>query len=104
MEIEVKRGHFKTLNFKDVNIDCEVNISEGLYGLKEDGKKDFSKKLGLDITDEGLSILASPLEDLFYYRIRDFDSRALIAQAFEKLSEEHQKELLEELNNDYGKL
>lgn len=101
MNITVQRGTFKTIVFEDTNVKVEVVSTEGLYALKEDGKKDYSKRLGEDITDDALKMLSSPLEDLFYYRDREFDSTELIKQAFDKLPDDKMTELLKYLNENY---
>ncbi len=95
MEISLKRSYqYCTLVVTDTNVNIEEDLTEGLYTLKEDGKKDFNKRLGYDVTDVGLDLLVKPLEDLAYYREREYDSSALIATLFDKLPEDKQTALL----------
>lgn len=102
MNIEVKgRYGYTDLVFTDENVKVEFSVSEGIY-VEVEGKKDYKQRTGNDITDESLNLLAKPLEDLIYYRKRDFDSSELIKQLFDKLPVERKKELLDALNGYYG--
>lgn len=98
MNIEIKRGY---LVIEADNVKIEESVTEGIYALNEDGKKAFKQRLGEDVTDEALEMFVRPLEDLFYYRGRLFDSSSLILQAFAKLPENTQDSLLKELNDTY---
>ena len=42
------------------------------------------------------------VENLFYYREREFDSSSMIFQAFAKLPRDIQESTLKQLNEDYG--
>lgn len=99
MTIEIKRN---ALTIEADNIKIEETVFEPIYGLKEDGKKDFTNRLGEDVTDEVLNLLSRPLEDLIYYRKAAYDSSGLVLQLFEKLSQEVQQAILSQLNSDYG--
>lgn len=83
------------------NVRINEDVYETLYGIGEDGKKDYKQNIGRDISDEGLQLLTTPLEDLIYYRERTYDSSTLIRQLFDKLPEEKQQSLLKELVKDY---
>lgn len=100
MDMTVKRGY---LIIEADNVKIEESVTEGIYALNEDSKKDFSKRLGEDVTDEALNLLTLPMEDLFYQRDREYDSSSMIVQAFDKLPENLQDLLLKALTERYGR-
>jgi hypothetical protein len=103
MEISLKLNHGSAyLKVEADNVRIEEHISETIYGVKEDGTKDFSQRFGYDISDEYLTQLERVLEDMFYYRVKEYDSNGLIRQAFNKLPEDVKKDMLKELNETHG--
>jgi len=83
------------------NVKIEEDITETIYGKKEDGKPDFHKRLGRDITNEAMRQYVTLLDDIVYYREADYDTTNLIINLFEKLPNSKQQELLKELMRDY---
>lgn len=98
MTIEVKRDE---LIIEADNVKIIETVFEGVYAVKEDGKKDYNKRLGDDVTEEGLNLLAKPLEDLIYYRKTEYDSLELIKQLYARLPDEKAKELFEIISEDF---
>ena len=102
MEIEVQNRSFgQCIVYTDTNIKVEEDISAAIYALKEDGKKDFTKRLGEDIKDEYVAKFVRALDDIIHYREAKFDSSDLVKNLFEKLPEEKQQELLKRFVKDY---
>lgn len=83
------------------NVKIVEDISESIYALKEDGKKDFNKRLGKDITDSYMQTFVNLLNDIAYYREADFDSTYLIETLFEKMPQEKAELLFKSLNDKY---
>lgn len=103
MNIEIKGSWSgKDIIYSAENVRIEENILERIYEKDENGKTNFSKLKVEDITDEILTQYTSLLDELFFYRKRDFNSSEMIEQAFDKLPEDIQQALLEKLNKDYG--
>jgi len=79
MDIQVKRNSYSTiLVVEDTNVKIETDVSSPIYARKEDGSKDFTKRLGEDINDDSLTMMTSVLDDMIYYRDKEFDSSDLI--------------------------
>jgi hypothetical protein len=103
MEISIKGGGYHgTVVYKTDNVLVEDDMNESIYGVKENGKTDYSIHKGRDVSDEILTKFSSVLEDLAYYRERDFDFSSLIPHLFNRLPQEVCDKLLVELNNSYG--
>jgi len=103
MNIEIKTNYSgKDIIYIAENIKVEENISERIYEKDENGKTDFKRLKLEDITDEVIEQFTQLIEELLYYRKRDFDTSELIYQAFNKLPQEKIKAVLEQLNKDYG--
>jgi len=102
MEIRIKSTYGSTYVLVDAeNVKIEDCISESEYALKEDGKKDFSKRLGDDITDSDMQIFCSLLDDIVYYRRKPFDTSSLIQSLFDKLPEEKKSGVLKYIESAY---
>lgn len=102
MEIKLKHSYSSTyLNVVADNVNIEECISEVQYGLKTDGKKDYSKRIGEDITNEGISMLVGVLDDAVYYRQADYDFSDLIRNMVNKMPQEQLESLIKELYKDY---
>lgn len=102
MEITINNRYGSTeIIFEAENVKVVESISETLYGIKEDGKKDFANRLGNDITNDSMDKLVRALDDVFEYRERDYDSSGLISRAFDKLPDDIKQSLLNKLILDY---
>ena len=102
MEINIKSSYGSI----DVVIEAEnvkINecISKSIYAKKEDGKTDFNKRLGEDITDENMEVFTRLLNDIAYYRKADYDTTDLIETLFEKMPQEKAELLFKNLNKKY---
>lgn len=101
MEIELKKNYGFELVFKAENVKITEDIEERTYPKKEDGKPDFNKSPKRDICDNAVEQFVNVLEDIIYYREKDFDSSNLIERLFEKLPQESCESLLTKLIRDY---
>jgi len=102
MEISIDKSYSSCyIKVTAENVKVEECVSESLYHLKEDGKPDYTKFKGYDIEDKPLTMFVSVLEDLIYYREREYNSTSLISCLFEKLPEKERTELLTELKRYY---
>lgn len=102
MEIEIKNNSVSIyLIVKADNVDMQEDITEGLYEKLENGKNDFSKRIGKDISDESMDRIVSMTEDLVHYRQRDYDTSSLINYCFDKLPNDVRTELLKSLCEKY---
>lgn len=96
MEIKLNSTSFSyNLEIKDTNVFIEEDVTERTWIKDEDGKAKFCK---MDVSDEGLSTVATVVEDMIYYREAAYDSSTLIEKLFEKLPTEAMQTLLVELN------
>ena len=102
MEINVKIIYGSVyIVIKDDNVHIEEDISKTIWGLKEDGKTDFGKRLGKDIEDSAINMFTSVIEDIYDNRQSKFDCSNAIKLMFEKLPDAKVKELLTELCREY---
>lgn len=102
MTITVENKYFGTIVIVEAeNVKIEEDISETIYGKKEDGKPDFMKRLGKDITNEAMKQFVALMDDIIYYREADYDTTDLIIKLFEKLPDDKRQELLKTLMKDY---
>lgn len=102
MEISLKRNHGYYLVFKAENVNVEEDIEQRIYSKTEDGKTDFKTPPKRDIQDAALIQITSLLDDMMYYREREFDSEDLIRRLFDKLPEEVRQELVQDLYKEYS--
>ena len=102
MEIELKRNYCFELIFKAENVKVSEDIEERVYPKNEAGKPDFNKPPKRDICDNAVEQFVNVLEDIIYYREKEFDSSSLIERLFEKLPQESANKLLVKLNRDYS--
>jgi hypothetical protein len=102
MKISVKDSWYSThLIFEAENVKVDEDISETIYGTKEDGKTDFTKRLGKDISEDYMNQFITLLDDIVYYRVAPFDSSDLITKLVEKLPVNVRKGLIEQFIADY---
>lgn len=102
MKISVRGGYVATdVTIEAENVKIVEDISEMRYGKKEDGKTDYSKRLGSDITNEYMDQFTTVLDDIIYYREQPYDSSELIKKLVNKLPSDIRENLLKELNNEY---
>lgn len=98
MEIKVKHKYSDTdIVIKADNVNIEERLSETIYELKEDGKNDYTKRKGYDITNVAMSQFAEILDDILYYRSRPFDSSTLIENLVAKLPDGKREEVIKSL-------
>jgi hypothetical protein len=100
MKIEVKRNYGIYLIFKADNVLVEEDIEERIYSKLENGKTDFSKPPLRCVATESLDQIVRVLDDMIYYREREYDSNSLISSLIDKLPEESRNELLKKLAKD----
>lgn len=102
MKITVDNGYYGTNVIVEAeNVKIEEDISETIYGKKEDGKPDFMKRLGKDITNEAMKQYVNLLDEIVYLREADYDSSELIKTLFERVPEDKRQSLLKELIDAY---
>lgn len=102
MKISVEHKYSSTSVIVEAeNVRIDESISHSVYERKEDGKPDYTHRIGDDIDDNAIKQFATVMEDIAYYRESDFDSSSLIRVLFEKLSDDVRKKLLDALNDDY---
>lgn len=83
------------------NVNIKEDADSYVYGLLPDGKPDYSKRLGRDITDNTMNQFGKLMEDLAYYRDADWDGTTLIETLFERLPQDKVKAVLIKLNSLY---
>lgn len=99
MEISLNASyHSYILTVKDGSYKLELDIEKRVYPLDILGRIDQSKPVEKDIDEEYLSKISSVLEDMIYYRKKEFDSSDLITHLFEKLPESKKEELLKKIS------
>jgi len=98
MKIELTRSHrFNTIVVENTNVKIEYSATDSIKKDNNLGQPYFEQ----DISDESLNLFSGVLEDLIFYREREFDSSTLITNLFSKLPQEKTQSLLKELNDDY---
>lgn len=102
MEISIKRSYGYYLIIKADNVNIEEDIEERIYPLKEDGKTDFSKPPARDVSEGYVSMMANALDDMIYYREKEYDSSSLIKNLFDKLPRDIAMNLAVKLNKEYS--
>jgi len=86
MEIDVKTSWSGTEVIVTAdNVKIIEDISESLYGKKDDGSTDYTKRTGRDITDKYFGMFIDVMDEIAYDRNREFDSSGLIERLFDKL-------------------
>lgn len=101
MKITIKRNYGISLIYEAENILVDDDIEDRIYQKDENGKIDYSKPILRDVNTDILDQYCNVLEDLIYYREREFDSTKLIEQLIEKLPEKSVNDLLIKLNKNY---
>ena len=102
MDLSLRRvGKYTEMTLISDNVKIVEDLSVVEYAIDEDGKKDFSKRLGVDVSDENMEKFTSFLDELFCYRDKDFDSTGLIENMFGKLPLEKAQSLLEKLKLEF---
>ncbi len=102
MEITLKKNYGYELVFSTENVKVEEDVEEREYSKKEDGRIDFSIPPKRDIKTDALNTFVNILDDLIYYREKEFDSSVLIERLFEKLPNNIAISLLEKLSRDFS--
>jgi len=99
MEITLKNSYgYTEVVFEAENVKVVGDITQRLYDVDESGKSILK---GKDISDLDLDKFVRFMEDLVYYRDREFDSTELICGLFQKMPQDKAEELLNKLNADY---
>lgn len=102
MKISVEHKYSSTSVIVEAeNVRIDESISHSVYERKEDGKPDYTHRIGDDIDDDVIKQFATVMEDIAYYRESDFDSSSLIRVLFEKIPDDVCQSLLKELNETY---
>jgi hypothetical protein len=103
MNISVKKFYGSCyLKIIAENVNIEEDLSEGIFEKDENGKLNFSKRIMTDITDGSMSEIISAVEDMVYYREREYNSENLINLLFDKLPNDIREKVLKQLNKEYG--
>lgn len=103
MNISVKKFYGSCyLKIIAENVNIEEDLSEGIFEKDENGKLNFSKRIMTDITNDSMSEIISAVEDVVYYREREYNSENLINLLFDKLPDDIREKVLKQLNKEYG--
>lgn len=100
MEISLNASyHSYILKIEDGSYKLELDIEKRAYPIDDiSGKIDTKKPVERDIDEQYISKLSRVLEDMIYYRKKEFDSSDLIFHLFQKLPEVKKEELLKILS------
>jgi hypothetical protein len=103
MEIQIKgsNSYGTEVHYKADNVHMTEDVYETIYGTSEDGKIDYGKRLGRDITKDVLDKFCGITEDLMYYREAEYDSSTLIQQLLNKLPEKEKVEVYKQLKEEF---
>ena len=101
MDITFKKNYNYELIFEVENVKITEDIEDRIYPKTESGKTDFKTLLKRDIKTNVLEQFTSVLDDMIYYREKDFDSSDLIERLFEKLPQEVANNLIVKLEQNY---
>lgn len=103
MEIKLKSSFYGAdLQVTADNVNISEDIQQNIYAKTEDGKTDFSRRLGTDIKTEYVDQIVNVLSDMIYYRKADYDSSSLIEGLFNKLPSSKAMELSAKLTKEYS--
>ena len=102
MEINIKCSYGSIdVIIEAENVKIDERISESIYALKEDGRKDFNSRIGEDVTDAYMDKFIRLTNEIAYYRKKDYDSTDLIETLFDKMPQEKAELLFKSLNDKY---
>jgi hypothetical protein len=103
MEIQIKgsNSYGTEIHYKADNVHVTEDVYETIYGTSEDGKIDYGKRLGRDITKDVLDKFCGVTEDLMYYREAEYNSSTLIQQLLNKLPEKEKLEVYKQLKGEF---
>jgi len=103
MEIQIKGSGFygTEIHYKAENVHVTEGVYETIYGTDENGKTDYSRRLGSDIIKDVLDKFCNITEDLIYYRKSEYDSFTLVQQLLNKLPEKQKKEIYNQLKEEF---
>ena len=87
MEISLIRRYGYAIVIRADNVNIEEDIEDREYANGPDGKIDWSKPPTRDIRTDAIRQIADLLDDLIYYREKEYDSSELIKRLFDKLPE-----------------
>ena len=98
MEIGINRGN---LVITADNVMIAEDIEERTYRKDENGKTIFDLNPKRDVKTEFLVQFSTVLDDLIYYRVKEYDSSELIRNLFNKLPSNIANDLSLELHKKY---
>ena len=99
MEIKLDASHYGYhIIIEAENVKITEDIESRTYHKTEKGMTDWMRAPERDITDEALNQFTQLLEDIIYYRKKDYDSSSLIENLFSKLPQQVANELYVKLN------
>lgn len=101
MELTFDARHGYAIHVKADNVHVVDDIETKIFSITSEGKKDYTKPYTKDISDEGLQKVVTLLDDIIYFRTKEFDASTLIENLFEKLSVEKRSSFLKHLNDMY---
>lgn len=102
MEISLNASyHSYILKIEDGNYKLELDIEKRAYPIDISGKIDTKKPVERDIDEQYILKLSRVLEDMIYYRKKEFDSSTLIEILFTKLLSNIASDLVDKLYQDY---
>lgn len=101
MEIKLKSNYGFYLIIKADNVNIEEDIETREYQKGEDGKANYSLAPNRDISTESIDMMTGVLEDMIYYRKKDYDSSELIKSLFLRLPQGAAEKLASYLHSEY---
>ena len=102
MNITLRRHYGFELTIEAENVKITEDIEERIYPKDENGKTIINLNPTRDIKSEYIDMFISVLDDMFYYRVAEYNSNDIIERMFKKLPDEVAIELLDKLNKDYS--
>lgn len=98
MKIQITQSHsFTTICVTDQNVNIEYDATDSIQKENNIGQPYYDR----DVSNEAMDMFSHCLEDLAYYREREYDSTSLMSLLMKKLPEEKQQLLLKEFIKDY---
>lgn len=96
MDISFSNSYYVRLSYG--GNDLTIDVEEREWERDENG---VMKCIMRDVSDEAMREFGRVLEDMTYYRTREFDSSSLIETLFEKLPKDKAVELAARLKEQY---
>lgn len=102
MELKLEKEYYGVnLIFKEDHINYNEQISQTIYGLKEDGKIDFNKRLGVKIKEDERRMIYNLFSDMVDYEDEERDYTELINQLIGAMPQDKAETLIKKLYLDF---